>query len=125
MAWKNLPSMDKAFKVLSDSPTSEEALDVLPLIERFVVVLYERCSEEEEVDKARKVLFIKGRDIENIPPTRDALRFHVLRAAFQGGHVWRKSLLKNPELPDPTNFGWKKLETGWIVRNVTEKFSCL
>ncbi len=82
------------------------------LMEHFVVVLYERCSGDEKVNKARKHLFIKGCDIENIPPSQDALILHTLRTAFQTGHVWMKSLEKYTKLPDPTKFVWPKVETG-------------
>lgn len=120
LTWNVLPSVNEAFRVLSNSPTPEQVMDVLPLVERFVVVLYERCSEDEEVNKARKHLFIKGRDIENLPPSQDALILHTLRAAFQAGHIWRKSLQKYTKLPDPAKFGWRKAETGWLVRKMLQ-----
>ena len=43
-------------------------------IERFVVLLYDRTSGHEGVDKTRKVLSTqKGRQIANIPPTQQEL----------------------------------------------------
>ena len=54
------------------------------LIERFVVLLYDRSSLCEDVDSCRRVLFTsKNRDMESIPPTKDALKQHVLRAMLQ------------------------------------------
>ena len=42
---------------------------LLSLLERFVVLLYERISDLGEVDEARMVLFTKkSRSLENIPP---------------------------------------------------------
>ncbi len=93
LSWNVLPSVNEAFRVLSNSPTSKQVIDVLPLVEHFIVVLYERFSVEE-VDKARKHLFVKGCDTENIQPSQDALILHTLRATFQAGHVWRMSLEK-------------------------------
>lgn len=96
----------------------DEIHAVMPLIERFVVVLYERCSEDEEVNVARKNLFSKGRDVENIPPTEDALQLHTLHAVYQAGYIWRQSLQKDPQLPSPNAYGWNKDEvTGaWEVQ---------
>ena len=49
----------------------------------------------------------KGRSIENIPPTKAALTEQIKRATFQGGHVWGQALTPNPQLPSPTDWGWK------------------
>jgi len=57
-------------------------------IERFVILMYDKEIPDDSVNKAKQTLFTqKGREIENIPPTKDALRQHVLRAAYQAGHV--------------------------------------
>jgi hypothetical protein len=39
----------------------------------------------------RQMLFSnKGREIENIPPTQDALAQHLLRVGYEAGHVGAK-----------------------------------
>ena len=59
------------------------------------------------------VLFTqKGREIENIPPTKDALAQHVLRVGYEAGHVWGQATIKAPQLPSPADFGWT-----WEVAN--------
>ena len=56
----------------------------------------------------RQTLFTqKGREIDNIRSTKDALRQHVLRTGYQAGHVWGQVLPKAPQLPSP-EFGWKR-----------------
>lgn len=53
----------------------------MPTLERFVVLMYDRASPETAVDKARKIMFAqRGRELDKIPPTRDALVLHTKRA---------------------------------------------
>ena len=79
-------------------------------LERFVVALYDRSCSDESVNELRKKLFcLKSRPIERLPPTQDALLQHTKRACYQSG-VWTVSLLHQPQLPSPRDFGWKKEE---------------
>ncbi len=78
--------------------------------ERFVILIYDRTSTCTDINKARKKLFAKKSSVMRIPPTRAALEQHVKRAAFQGGHVWGQTLLPQPALPSPCNWGWIKTE---------------
>ena len=60
-----------------------------------------------QVNDARKYLFTKkGRGLEGLPPTHDALKQHVMRATYQGGYVWGQATIPTPVLPDPTDWGW-------------------
>lgn len=60
----------------------------MAVIERFVVLLYDRTSAIVEVNQARKDLFSeKAGNLENIPPTRVALEQHIMRAGFQGAYI--------------------------------------
>ena len=52
------------------------------------------------------------KEIENIPPTQDALAQHVLRVGYEAGHVWGQATIKAPQLPSPADFGWT-----WEVAN--------
>ena len=80
---------------------------LLSTFERFVVLLYDRGSSDENVNSARQTLFTqKHREIENIPPTQDSLYQHLLRVGYQAGHVWSQVLNKAPHLPSPADFGW-------------------
>ena len=66
------------------------------VIERFVILLYDRTSKCKDVNKARKKLFAKKSSVQNIPPTYAALEQHVKRSALQGGHVWGQALVPEP-----------------------------
>ncbi|KAK3880452.1 hypothetical protein Pcinc_015054 [Petrolisthes cinctipes] len=47
------------------------------LLERFTVILYDKTSALEHVDETRKELFCqKGKTMEALPPTQDALLQH-------------------------------------------------
>ena len=84
-------------------------------------LLSSRCSEDTDVNKARVWLFTqKAREIENIPPTKDALHQHVLRAAYQAGHVWCQALNKIQTLPKPEDFGWRRKNNTWVPRWITQ-----
>jgi hypothetical protein len=76
-------------------------------IQRYVVVLYDRSSSAENVDEERRLLLKrKGpRLMENIPPTSDALKLHVMRGAHTGGIIWGNAL--KPIQPDqePSKYG--------------------
>ena len=61
---------------------------VMPTLERFVVLMYDRSSNCTTVNDARKEIFAqKGRPIEAIPPKADALWQHSKRATYQAG-IW-------------------------------------
>ena len=79
------------------------------LLERFVVLLYCRTSEDFSVNAARKDLFTKkGRSIDSIPPTQASLIQHTKRTTYQGGFSWGHTTNSNPYLPSPCDWGWAK-----------------
>lgn len=86
----------------------------MAIIERFVVLLYDRTSAMVEVNQARQDLFSKkSRSLENIPPTRAALEQHTMRAVFQGAYIWGQVLVKQPVLPPPSAWGWERDGKSW------------
>ena len=51
--------------------------------------MYDRGSSESSVNGERLVIFTqKGREIENIPPTQDALAQHVLRVGCEASYEY-------------------------------------
>ena len=51
---------------------------VMSVLERFVVLLYDRTSDQVSVNNARKLLFTnKSRSLENLPPTQVGLVQHI------------------------------------------------
>ena len=78
--WKAFPSVTEAFLELTATPKSIQDYN-FALIERFVVLMYDRTSGLHEVNEARQELFCqRSRRLEGIPPTRAALEQHVKRA---------------------------------------------
>ena len=59
-------------------------MDVIDVIERSVILLYDRASICTGVNQCRRELFSrKSRMVENMPPILDALRLHIKRAQLQ------------------------------------------
>ena len=117
-AWETLvcyPESLQTFREISSRPFQNINLEspLFRTLERFVVALYDRSCSDESVNELRKKLFcLKSRPIERLPPTQDALLQHTKRACYQSG-VWTVSLLHQPQLPSPGDFGWKKEEDSW------------
>ncbi|KAG0718626.1 hypothetical protein GWK47_052074 [Chionoecetes opilio] len=102
------------------SDASEESMS---LLERFVVLMYDRTSDTMEVNDARKQLFAhKSRALENIPPTQAALQQHIKRASLQG-NCWNQTLVLNPELPIPSDWGWTKGGL-WVAASLDDTAIC-
>ena len=86
-----------ALCTLSIIPTTGSVMNVLPIIERLIVITYDRGSSESSVNGERLVLFTqKDREIENIPPTQDALAQHVLRVGYEASPMWGQATIKAP-----------------------------
>ena len=111
--WLSYHEVTSAFHLLSDRPESvtDECMDIL---ERFIVLLYDRTCPKMKVNEARKILFTqKGRSHELIPPTRAALVQHVKRAVYQGGYCWGQVTTPMAVLPSPSEWGWLQTADGW------------
>lgn len=110
--WKVFPALTPILKVLkTPDDITEESLAVL---ERFVVLLYNRTSSLTKVNEVRQELFSKkSRSLDSIPPTRAALEQHIRRAVYQGGYVWGQTLLRQPVLPSPSDWGWQRQNDLW------------
>ena len=99
-AWDAYDDATSAMCTLSRMPTTESVMNVLPIIKRSTVIMYDRGSSESSVNGERLVLFTQQvKEIENIPPTQDALAQHVLRVGYETDHVWGQATIKAPQLP--------------------------
>lgn len=78
--------------------------------EAFVCRIYD-VHKTDSVDAARHILFSKTGKPEAMPPTSDALRFHLMRVHYQA-MVWRNAHYATPELPSPLDMGWKHGDSG-------------
>ena len=84
----------------------------MPVIQRFVVLMYDRTSSSENLDEARLHLFPhKGKQKEAIPPTEAALLQHTKRAIYQSALIWGNTLepKPKPDFPSLADFGWIKI----------------
>ena len=75
---------------------------IMNILERFIVLLYDRTCPKMKVSEARKMLFTqKGRSLELIPATRAASLQHVKRAVYQVGYCWGQATTPMAVLPAP------------------------
>jgi hypothetical protein len=76
--WTDYPALTDCLLQLSLNPNSVSQQQVFSVIERFVILMYDRTSDSDYVNMCRKQLFsFKGRTMETIPPTHAALMQHV------------------------------------------------
>ena len=109
--WEVYEEVTPAPHALSSSPSQKvvEGVGLMPQIERFIVLMYDKASECSTVNDVRKDLFTrKGRSLESIPPTSASLIQYVKRSAYQVGYQWGQSLVASPPQPCPDDWGWVK-----------------
>ncbi len=98
----SFPEVTSTLIKLMAQPEQSDVDDAMSILERCVVLLYDKTSPRCHVNEARLDLFAqKGRDMIHIPPTQDSLFQHVKRAAYQAGYVWSQSLISMAQLPPP------------------------
>ena len=104
--WKCFPEVTPVFIALSN-PQEEIEDDWMTLLERFVVLMYDRTSNSKDVNEARMQFFTRNsRKFDAIPPTQDALLQHVKRTAYQAGPIWGQALKPSPIIQSPQHWGW-------------------
>ena len=92
----------------------------LPVLGRFVVLVYDRKSEEEAVNGARKHLFTKmGSNIEAIPPTQAALVEHTKRAGYTAGRFCMGTIHYTIHCPSFSS-GLEMDQEGWCLGSLQE-----
>lgn len=107
--WRSYNDITSIFVSLANTPESVESS--VTSLERFVILLYDRTSSLEDINQARKHHFAqKGRSIENIPQTKAALVQHIKRAVYQAGNCSAQATTSSPDLPCPSEWGWKRKE---------------
>ena len=100
---------------------SNQKLDSVSIekLEASTCILY-TCKETRSIDEARYKQFCwkkKLPDPHKLPPTSDALTFHLKRANYQA-FEWNQALLRDHQFIDPQGNGWNKindsLEIEWL-----------
>ena len=106
-SWKAYPEVTKAFLYMVSNPHLPITVEAqhFQRLEHFTVILYDKTSDLEFVDEARRELFCyKNRTMENIPPTQDALLQHCKRVGYQAG-IWTTSDMAQQQTPPPEGHG--------------------
>ena len=114
-AWK---LFIKDYHLLQDIGKGVLNEQMLKDAEQFVCRMY-GVPEIDSCDEARVTLFCKLKSPEVLPPTTDALQFHIQRAHYQA-MVWRQAALPQPILPSPVSSGWV-LQDGVLKPRLTSK----
>lgn len=111
--WGVFPELTATLLILSSSPEMVDNV-CLAVIECFVVLLYDWTSNLTKVNEARQDLFSKkSRTLEKIPPTQEALLQHTKCSVYQGGHIWAQTLVMQPVLLSPSEWGWQRDDKSW------------
>ena len=103
-------SHQEAFKLLGQEFTVSDSL--IKRLETFTCTLY-GAPGIKDINRCRYKLFCaKNGEIESsqLPPCKDTLRKHILRANYQAA-VWRRCLEASPLIPSPHGHGWKITST--------------
>lgn len=76
------------------------------LVEQFFVKLYKVDENVKTADEARLIMFGQLKSFSSLPPTTDALSYHILRSHLQT-IIWKNC--DSPFLPikDPEKYGWR------------------
>lgn len=75
-------------------------------------MLCDMINTGTDISNARQKIFSMNPYVKQILPTRADLEQRVKTATYQGGHVWGKTLLPNPALSSPTNWGQINTDDG-------------
>ena len=108
-AWVNFPEVTTTFIAITQDPASLK-LESLHMrhLEHFTVLMYTKNCAAQSVNEARKLMFTHGlKSLDSIPPTKNALFQHAKRALHTAGFVWKWSLSRIPDIPNPSDWGWE------------------
>ena len=107
--WRAFPELTSALLFLTSTP-DQITDECMCLIERFVILMYDRTSTCTEVNGARCRMFPKKKSPNAIPPSHAALALeqHIRRATYQSGHIWGQTLVPSPKLPSHVEWSWLK-----------------
>ena len=115
---QNNVNFQDTFKQLGqDWPLSGELLANLQI---FTCRLYAAHTDITEVNEMRYQLFrLKNGNVDSsqLPPCKDCLKLHAVRANYQAA-IWRRSLISKPWIQNPVDStGWMLDEEGQLTIN--------
>ena len=110
---QNYPSLLQKFE---EKNTTEEGYpklseEKMQAAEEFVCLMYAPKLNVTSVDQLRVKLFPKVSEPDKLPPTSDALKWHLLRTLYQV-LIWQAADTAYPMLPSPEEYGWYKSPDG-------------
>ena len=106
--WNSFPDLTNVLLQMATAPDKIQD-ECLHVVERFVILLYDKTSTITDVNKVRKKIFAKTTSVQRIPPTYAALQQLVKRAVYQGGHVWGNvRVLSRSQDPFSKSLGMEK-----------------
>lgn len=133
-AWNSYPALTHAMLGIINDTDSYTSQSTLSILERFIIIMYDRTSECCDLDSARKQLFLKKcKSLETLPPTSNAFIQHIRRAILQAVICWSHSLEKQHENCDASDWGWCYVENRWqpiwmtlpeVAKSCRELISC-
>lgn len=103
-AWKVFDSSPRLIEHLGEDCPPEAS--VLADAEAFVCQLYNYGTDGVDIDKERAAAFRKvKKNLDSLPPTKDALHLHIHRANFQS-MIWKNAKEPRPSPASPEENGW-------------------
>ena len=109
------PAITRQFASLVNKPQLDDVDAAMDQLEKFVVLLYNKLCTTSYVNVVRFDLFArKGRDVNDIPPTKGAFLQHARRATYQAGHCWGQPM--EPQMVIIIIIRGRLLEDGLLSR---------
>ena len=103
-AWAVFVKHHDLLKYLGEESIANDK--VLSNAETFVCHLYNPNTDNVLINHERVASFTRAtKSLDSLPPTQNALFFHIRRAHFQT-FIWKKALEPCPVLPSPEDNGW-------------------
>lgn len=101
--WKSYSKSPELLSLLGSS--AELSPQLVSDAEIFACKLYTKDDNCSSINEVRVKVFMEGKSLDAMAPTKDALEKHIAGANYQC-LVWKGSLTTTPELPNPTACGW-------------------
>ncbi|KAJ8349811.1 hypothetical protein SKAU_G00249410 [Synaphobranchus kaupii] len=117
MGGLEFPEVTQAFNYMAANPHTPVIIDAqhFKLLERYTVVLYDKTSDLEFVNEARRELFCqKNKMMEHIPPTQDSLLQHELPTSLGSGRQLNWPSSRHPVQKDVDGHWMETARSGFL-----------
>ena len=102
-SWKVLLSDPQLLATPMRSDSMSRDMNI-KLIELFIIKIYHFFSSETSIQKLRVSMFYRVDNLSKLPPSYDALYFHILRAILQT-ITWKNACIPKAQLLAAKDFG--------------------